>query len=398
MREGNAEQICMRRVVAALVLGLLALSATGIAAASNRKTVDPKLDVRARFQFFGGTEVAFSGHYAYVGQMDGHTDRGQLPDQGGVIIYDVSGKTPHQVGSVHCPGNDNDVEVVRRGLIALGYATNRCASGQGLLLVDVSDPAHPRMLGHVTVPSSHTITPYPGKSLLYVSPGGLAYAGGPEQVVDVSDPQDPKVVSTFATDQNGCHDFSFHVTAKEKLGFCAGESGVFIFDVSNPTEPTLISRIVNPAIQFGHFALASPNGKTLAINDEAFVAHDCSTGQSPTGAVWFYDISDPAMPTPAGHFSPPRGPEMIGSYVGWTGSWCTSHQFDWVSNELVLVPWYAGGTSLIDATDPTAPHEVSSYDPKNSIAYSAQFDDGNNEVFVTDMNLGLTILSLKGAH
>ncbi|MDQ3877236.1 MAG: hypothetical protein M3290_02635 [Actinomycetota bacterium] len=388
----------MRRVGVALVLGLLAMSMSSVAAASNRKTVDPKLDVRDHFQFFGGTEVAFSGHYAYVGQMDGHTDRGQLPDQGGVNIYDVSGRTARQVGSVHCPGNDNDVEVVHRGLIALGYATNRCASGQGLLLIDVSDPAHPRMLGHVTVPSSHTITPYPGKSLLYVSPGGLAYAGGPEQVVDVSDPQNPKVVSTFATDQNGCHDFSFHVTANSKLGFCAGESGVFIFDVSNPTKPTLISRIVNPAMQFGHFALASPNGKVLAVNDEAFVAHDCSTGQSPTGAVWFYDISDPATPMPIGHFSPPRGPQMIGSYAGWTGSWCTSHQFDWVSNELLVVPWYAGGVSLIDVTDPKAAHEVASYDPKNTIAYSAQFDESDSQVFVTDLNLGLTILDLKGAH
>jgi hypothetical protein len=254
------------------------------------------------------------------------------------------------------------------------------------------------LLGHVNVPSSHTITPYPGKSLLYVSPGGLAYAGGPEQVVDVSDPQAPKVVATFQTDQNGCHDFSFHISSTQKLGFCAGESGVFIFDVSKPTAPTLLARIVNPAMQFGHFALSSPDGKTLAINDEAFVAHDCSTGQSPTGAVWFYDITDPTKPMPIGHFSPPRGPQMIGSYAGWTQSWCTSHQFDWISNNLLVVPWYAGGVSILDVTDPSMVHEVASYDPKNTISYSSQYDDLNGRVFVTDMNRGLTILDLNGAR
>lgn len=382
--------------MALVALGLVVLLAS-TAVASNRKNVDPRLSVLAHFQFFGGTEVAFSGHYAYVGQMDGHTDRGQLPDQGGVRIYDVSGPHPRAVGTVHCPGNDNDVEVVRPGLIALGYATNKCAPGQGLTLIDVRRPSHPRLMGHVTVPSSHTITPYPGKSLLYVSPGGLAYAGGPEQIVDVSDPRAPKVVGTFPTDQNGCHDFSFHISADEKLGFCAGESGVFVFDVSKPEAPVLLSRIVNPAIQFGHFALASPNGKILAINDEAFVAHECSSGQSPTGAVWFYDISDPAMPKPVGHFSPPRGPQMIGSYVGWTGSWCTSHQFDWISNDLLVVPWYAGGTSVLDVTDPAMTHEVASYDPKDTIAYSAQYDDYNSRLFVTDLNRGMTILDLTGA-
>lgn len=387
----------MRRVAVGFFLGLLVLTA-GSAVASNRKTVDPRLDVLAHFQFFGGTEVAFSGHYAYVGQMDGHTDRGQLPDQGGVKIYDVRSKSPRPVGSVHCPGNDNDVEVVHPGLIALGYATNRCAAGQGLTLIDVRDPSHPKLLGHVNVPSSHTITPYPGKSLLYVSPGGLAYAGGPEQIVDASDPKAPKVVATFPTDPNGCHDFSFHISQTEKLGFCAGESGVFIFDVSKPTAPTLITHIVNPAIQFGHFALASPDGKVLAVNDEAFVAHDCSTGQSPTGAVWLYDISNPATPMPIGHFSPPRGPQMVGSYVGWTGSWCTSHQFDWISNHLLVVPWYAGGVDVVDVTDPGMPHEVASYDPKGSIAYSSQFDDETGRVFVTDLQRGLTILDLNGAR
>jgi hypothetical protein len=388
----------MRRVVSVVVLGLMSMSVASGAIASNRKTIDPKLKLLAHFQFFGGTEVAFSGHYAYVGQMDGHTDRGQLPKQGGVKIYDVSSNTPRYISTVHCPGNDNDVEVVHPGLIALGYATNRCASGQGVTLIDVEKPAHPRLLGHVNVPSSHTITPYPGKPLLYVSPGGLAYAGGPEQIVDVSDPQAPKVVATFQTDQNGCHDFSFYVSASRKLGFCAGESGVFIFDVSDPLAPTLLTRFVNPAIQFGHFALASPDGKTLAVNDEAFVAHDCTTGQSPTGAVWLYDITDPGKPMPIGHFSPPRGPQMIGSYAGWTQSWCTSHQFDWISNNLLVVPWYAGGMSIVDVTDPSMAHEVASYDPKNTISYSSQYDDLNGRVFVTDLNRGLTILDLNGAR
>src|SRR3712207_1685075 len=103
----------------------------------------------ARFQYVGGTEIAFSGRYAYASQLDGHLNRGELPDQGGIHIFDISKPVPTKVGFLHCPGNDNDVAVVKPGLVALGYHYNKCAPSQGMVLVDVSNPRDPRVISHV---------------------------------------------------------------------------------------------------------------------------------------------------------------------------------------------------------------------------------------------------------
>ena len=384
------------RLARLVLAGLLATAVLlGAVPAQGQENVDKtdNLKLVARFPYVGGTEIAFSGRYAYATQMDGHLNRGETPGQGGIHIFDIGRSKPRHVGSLHCPGNDNDIAVIRPGLVALGFHASKCAPGQGMVTVDVSNPRKPRVLGHVLVDSSHTITAYPGKPIVYISPGGLAYAGGPEQIVDVSNPRKPKVVATFENNPNGCHDVSFRITKKEKLAFCAGLTEVQVWDVSDPLAPVTIAHITNPAIQYPHYAEASPDGKTLVINDEAFAAHDCITGQSPTGAIWTYDISDPAAPAQLGHFSPPRGEPGIGNEVTWLETWCTSHQFSFMPNGDVVVPWFTGGTSVIDLSDPTTPTESGYYAPDDAIAYSSQYRDGR--IYISDMNRGFEVLQLK---
>jgi hypothetical protein len=348
----------------------------------------------AHFPYEGATEIAFSGKYMYAAQMDGHLERGERPDQGGIHIFDISRPRPRRLGFLHCPGNDNDVAAVRPGLIALGYHENRCAPGQGMALVDVSNPRRPRVISHVDVPSSHTITAYPGKPFVYISPGGLASAGGPEQIVDVSDPYRPEVVATYSNNPNGCHDLSFHVTKERQLAFCAGLTEVQVWDVADPLAPVTIAHIVNPLIQYPHYAEVSPDGETLVVNDEAFVAHHCTTGQSPTGAIWTYDVSDPATPTLLGRFAPPRGEPGVGNYATWVEDWCTSHQFSFTRSGHLVVPWFTGGTSLINMSDPAAPRETAYYQPDDALAYSSQFRD--DYVYISDVNRGLEVLPIRG--
>jgi hypothetical protein len=381
-----------RLALAALVAAVGLLGAVPARGQEDVEKTD-NLEAVARFPYVGGTEIAFSGRYAYATQMDGHLDRGETPGQGGIHIFDIARRKPRVVGSLHCPGNDNDIAVIKPGLVALGYHASKCAPGQGFVTVDVSNPRRPRVLGNVLVDSSHTITAYPGKPLVYVSPGGLAYAGGPEQIVDVSNPRKPKVVASFESNPNGCHDVSFRITKKEKLAFCAGLTEVQVWDVSDPLAPVTIAHIANPAIQYPHYAEASPDGKTLVINDEAFVAHECVSGQSPTGAIWTYDISDPADPALLGHFSPPRGEPGVGNEVTWLETWCTSHQFSFMPTGDVVVPWFTGGTSLLDLSDPTAPVETGYYRPADAITYSSQYRNGR--IYLSDMNRGFEVLELK---
>jgi hypothetical protein len=355
-------------------------------------------------QFFSGTELAASGKYVYAGQMDGGegAHRGTAPEEGGVHIYDVSkGGVPKEVGFLHCPGNDNDVEVVKPGLIVVSFHTNKCVpqAGEGLMTVDVRNARKPKILGWLNTGKNHTHKVYPGKPYIYTSGGGLgpSAAHGPA-IIDVSDPSKPKVVAEPKTLTTDCHDISFSISKGAKLMFCAGAVGtgeVQIFDVSDPVAPVQISRIFNPAIQYSHYATASSDGSLLAIDDEAFAAHECATGQSPTGRVWFYNIENPSLPLLVGSYAPPRGGDTvpIGHYVGWVPSWCLSHGLDWQpGTHNVAVTWFTGGWSVINA-DGTMPTEVAHFQADDSQTYSALWHNGR--LYTNDAARGVDGFEVK---
>ena len=351
-----------------------------------------------RTPYTGGTELAYDGsRYLYAGSYDGITSRGSKRGEGGVRVFDTKGKAAKQVAFIACSGNDNDVEVVRPGLLAIGWHTNSCGEGHGLRLYDVKDPRRPKPLGLVKgLPSSHTISVHPDRRHVYVSPGGLQNGGGVTSIVDTADPRGPKVVGTFTPNPLGCHDLSF-TTAKQgrTLAVCAGGGEVQVWDVADPKAPRTIGRVVNPLIQFPHYAMVSPDGGVLIVNDEAFAAHGCVAGASPHGALSFYDFTTPEAPVPLGRFAPQRGAQPVGDDVNGTPSWCTSHQFNLVpgTRKLVLA-WFTGGTSVIDYSDPLLPVEYAHYLPEGANTYSAHFFGG--KVYANDKLRGLETLSVPG--
>lgn len=361
-----------------------------------------------KIQFTGGTELAASGKFVYAGELNGETNRNEDSEKGGLHIIDVSGRIPREVGFYKCPGNDNDVEVVRPGLVAMGHHTASCnppedgESTAGFVLIDVRKPSKPRLVGRINLPSgaqSHTIKPYPGTDYIYVNPGGLPTNGGMRtHIVDISNVKKPEVVADYVPtgSSTGCHDFSFHIGKKQKLGFCAGYGGFGVWDVSDPLEPSIISTIRNPLIQFNHFAVPSSDGKLLAIDDEAFAAHTCHGTPSPTGRAWIYDISDPASPQMVSSITPPRGGDDtgVGTYPGWTPSWCLSHGLDWQpGTHNLAVTWFTGGVSVHSLKDPSSPEELAYFQAEDSTTYSALWHRGR--LYTNDMVRGVDAFAVK---
>ena len=385
-------------VTGLLILGLYPAQAQQAPAVDKTDNVKPA----GRGQYVGGTELATDGRYLYAGVLNGETNRGEIADNGGLRIYKTSDKTMKEVGFLPCSGDDNDVEVVRKGLVVLGFHGNICApGGSGLVTVDTRNPKRPKILGIVNFTSgqAHTIKPYPGEDLVYALPGGLPTNGGAiTNIVDVSNPKKPEVVATFQPNRSGCHDLSFFIKGDSKLAFCAGLGETQIWDVSDPLAPVTIGRIHNPAIEFMHYPVPNHDGTLLAIDDEAFAAHDCNTGQSPTGRVWIYDISDPTLPLPVSSFAPPRGGDGqtgIGTYVGWVDSWCLSHGLDWMPGKNYLgATWFTGGWSVLDLTDPASPTEVASFQAEDSATYSVLWHQGR--LYTNDMHRGAEGFSIKG--
>ena len=254
--------------------------------------------------FLGGTDIAFQGRFIYAMQQGA---------RGGVHVFKHPKRraAPRKVAFIPCPGEQNDVAVVKPGLIALGYHSSTCAGspGGGVRLINVENPKRPRYLGAVNdLPGgTHTLTVYPGKPIIYASPGGLpTNGGGTEQILDVSNPRDPKVVATYQPNVSGCHDLTFYVKRDKKLAFCAGEGETQIWDVSDPLAPVTITHIPHAGqMVFPHSVAVTFDGKYAIIGDENFEAHECEGG--PTGAMWIYNIEDPATPIPMGYYSVPRG-------------------------------------------------------------------------------------------
>ena len=398
----------MIKIVGAVALLALALQPAAATAAANKSD---NVSVVAEVKYWGGSHLAFGDGLAYAGQWNG---RGERPKVGGVRIMDITGK-PREVGFFKCSGDDVDVAFVKPGVIAVGHHAAACNAlkddesedDAGVYLLDVSNPSKPTMLGDLNLPrqvqgqdrtgkQNHSITKYPGKPIIYTNPGGLPSNGQMiTHMIDVSNPEKPKVAAEFRPPppSTGCHDFSFHFDKRGKFGFCAGLGGTSIWDVSDPLAPTVLTHIVNPFIQFSHYAVASADGEILAINDENITANEGAEPESPTGAMWFYDISDITSPQLLSFFSPRRAASPICSFESPDGP-CTSHDFNWANNRTVVVPFYTGGFSVIDVKDPATPTETAFYQPEGGSMWSAHYYKGR--IYTNDQLLGFTALEVDG--
>ncbi len=376
----------MRRLLAVLaILALAPWSGASAAQVVYAKDIErtfhdtygnPKAPGTTPF-FASGTDLAFDGNFIYAGEQAGSGDTA-----GGVHIYDATNPDAIvKVGFVNCPGSQNDVAVVEPGIIAMAYhsetgsgcksvpdsngATTRGTTG--VRLFDVSNPAAPVALGvSPSLPGgTHTLTVHPSGNYIYASPGGIANGGGVQQILDITNRMGPFPVSTFKPNETGCHDFTFFTsTAKKPMGICVGLTESQIWDVTDPMKPTIVSRIANPLIQFHHSAAITDDGKTLVIGDEAIGVNECKGG--PTGAMFSYDISNPASPLPKGYFGINRSHQnapVNATTAGVSGfgrdTWCTAHLYNFIPGTSIMVAvWYSGGLNIIDWSNPSQPREL----------------------------------------
>jgi hypothetical protein len=375
-----------RPIVAAIAL-LLAVTGLAPAGARTEAATDKTDNVKlvTSLPYSGGTDIDFQGKYVYFGQ---------LGNEGGVRILDNSGKKPKEVAFIHCPGSQNDVAVVRPGLLALAYHSGQCGGmpGAGVRLIDVKNPRQPKFLSSVELPGgAHTISVYPGTDIIYASPGGLANGGAVEQILDASDPKKLKVAATFKPNPTGCHDITFQKAfdGDRMLGFCPGGGEVSIWDVTEPLVPVVIAHGFTPSF-FPHAAVATPDGKTLVMTDEAFVASDCVGG--PTGSMWVFDIRTPELPLLIGQWGPRRGAKPVGTIAS---EWCTAHNLNFVGkSSQAVVSWYSGGTSVVDFSNPSLPSEVAYFRADDSYSWSSYWYDGL--IYVNDLDRGIDVLKVKG--
>ena len=365
--------------------------------ASSDVLVAEGLRLIASRQFEGGSEIAADERFVFANQLDGTTARGQYPNRGGFRVLSMRGRRLIEHGRFHCPGNDNDVQPISKTIVVVAHHTNRCnPPGHGLIFVDISRPARPRVVATLGLPNgaAHTVTAHPREPYIYVSPGGFPQNGGALQtIVDISDVDSPRIVATFQPSPSGCHDLTMMERDETMFAFCSGFGETSIWDLSDPENPVVVGRIHNPAMEFMYVAQPSSDGRYLAIVDEAFLAHECEVGAGP-GGVWLYDIQALITPVLVGRIPPPNRSAAPLAMTNDITTWCAAHGIAWhpeVPN-LLAVAWYAAGLSVYDVTSNSSPVEAAAFQADDSLTEVLVWQNGL--LYSNDLRRGVDVFRL----
>ncbi|HEX04335.1 MAG TPA: T9SS type A sorting domain-containing protein, partial [Bacteroidetes bacterium] len=175
--------------------------------------------------------VAVGGQYAYVADSDK------------IRIFDLSNPSePRQIAIIGTVWDQWDVKDVDVEGDYLYVAEER---HDGLLVIDVSDPSEPELVGN----GSNNLPVALAVRGSYVFAISLDYDEGDSylDILDVSDPTAPDMVGwmnfpLWATD----------VTVEGNIAYIAATGGVRVIDVEDPTSP----------VEIGYYAAASSGGST----------------------------------------------------------------------------------------------------------------------------------------
>ncbi len=217
------------------------------------------------------------------------------------------------------------------------------AGGQGLMVVDISDPANPVYAGGYDTP---------GTTVQAAIAGDYAYLADCSsglQVIDITDPTNPSLAGSYDTDG-----VAVGIALAGDYAYIAdSNSGLAVIDISNPGSPTYAG---------GYNTPGSAQGVSIS-GDYAYV------GDGTVGGLQVLDISDPTNPTPAGSYDTPGmayGATLSGDYA-------------------YVADGFSGGVLVLDISDPTSPTYVGDYDTPGYAYWVSLWGD---RAFVADGTLG----------
>ncbi len=390
-----------------LVLLALAASILAVQSASASNSPNMRIDYSLNDTTSGRThsDIAIWGNIAVAGNYDGfrvfNTDTHQLlvsflcrgpqndvslyPAGNGHLLLFLSNDTPQTDGATVCSQNRLS-------------DTTACgpACFEGIRIFDLANPEQPQFLTAVyTDCGSHTHTLVPdlanNRVLLYVS--SYPSSTGPNcqnphakiSIVGVplDAPETASVIGTPPIDAPpfigiGCHDITVFLAIHKAAASCQSEGQ--IWDISDPAHPDTLHavHIDDPGVSFWHSAEFTWDGQYVVFDDESLGNDTCQAGNQ--GRIRIYRVSDAHLMS---SYMIPR-PQ---------GNYCSVHNGNLIpvaGRYLLVAAWYFGGTSVIDFTDPSNPHEIAYYDPEGSPtageAWSAYWYNG--KIYTNDIRRG----------
>jgi NAD(P)H dehydrogenase (quinone) len=352
--------------------------------------------------------------------------------------------------------------------------TNRQSNYHGVKFYDVSDPAHPRFLSYWEAPASPPdsatgVSPdaygvhhfnFSG-NYLFLGSEYQGYVGKILVILDLSDPTHPREVSHWGIAgqktpeedaiRNWDQRFQFwlpvvkqangrwtkhvgmhYVTVYGDIAYLSyHQAGLVILDVSDKARPKLLShtdylvpgaepdtpdRAACEAAAGGqraacgnaHSAKLVPGRPDLLVmTDEYF--------SCPWGHMRIFDVADPTKPRVLSHMTipatldcDPRAPQQAADAARYPRRGPSTHIGNAWNRSLYFVAWYGAGLYAIDIADPVHPKEVGHYhyrlgddygntEPRFAGAdtYDVIFGD-DDRLYVSDGTAGMRVLRYTG--
>lgn len=229
------------------------------------------------------------------------------------------------------------------------YLTDQGGGSGELLILDISDPASPTLIGNLVMPSEARFVDVDG-NYAYVTCDNGQFC-----VVDVSNPAAPTLVATRTLG-----DIAQCVAVTGDFAYVAARTyGLAVFDISDPEDPLEIGRYDSPGY---------PDVVVVA-GDFAYI------GDGPLGFK-VIDISDPTTPTLVGGVDTP-------GYVRGIA----------LSGDLAFIADLDSGVLVYDVQDPTSPFPIGGYDTPHSATHLSVSGD---RLYVTDGSGGdLLVLDIS---
>jgi hypothetical protein len=346
--------------------------------------------------------VVVDGHLACIAHM-------KAP-HGTTLVNVRDPVSPQRVATLEVPPGTHSHKVrAANGLMLVnreGHGAGAAGPGGagGLLVYDVSTPAHPRELafwrcGGLGV---HRFT-FDGR-YAYISPELDGYVGNIVMILDLADPTRPVEVGrwwmpgqwtgggetpSWKGRQHRCH---HPIRLGDRLYVSYWHGGFVILDVADLAKPRFVSGLdwSPPFITPTHTALPVPfpiQGRQVLIVADEDVA---KLEPGPPSFLWLVDISEESRPVPFASF------QLDGIDGSPQPEFTGCHQpSERVTSTEIPVAWFAHGLRIVDIAKPHAPLEVAHFLPAVPEGHDRV---SSNDVCVDDRGLIYLIDRGRGLH
>jgi hypothetical protein len=329
--------------------GDLAAAASVVVTSRNAER-EVELVGRIPFKEFQAAEQWFLGDYLYVSTV---ADK--------VLVYDIKDPAnPKLTDTVKVDARViNDVSTTADGKIAVITREGASSRKNGIVFLDTSDPAHPKIISEYTATVTGGVhSAFIDRHYVFLTDD----ATGSMRVIDFKDVKNPKEVARWQVENalaktiegpagvqisgRYLHD----VQVKDGLAYLAyWRDGVVILDVGNgikggsPEKPIFVSQLrFNYHDLYGDGWLSGAHEvyrykNYLFVGDEVFPAEFNIMGKARIpvrGIVHVLDVSDIEKPKKVAEYNVPEG---------------GAHNI-WVVDDILVMGYYSGGGRILDVS------------------------------------------------